>query len=146
MAGVNSVQVISPITQTESQKLQNLLPDIKHIQVVHIESPEELELIDRHSSYVNAFLLDSGKPSLAIPEYGGTGRTHDWSISAEFVRRSNRPVYLAGGLNCANVKEAIHQVKPFGVDVCSGVRANNALDLEKLKSFIKAVRETERDR
>lgn len=72
--------------------------------------------------YVHAFLLDSGRPNLPTPEFGGTGRVHDWQISAEFVRRSPHPVFLAGGLTPANVREAIRRVKPFGVDLCSGVR------------------------
>ncbi len=73
------------------------MPAIQRVQVIHIESENDLELIDKYSPYVNAFLLDSGSPNLDPPVYGGTGRTHDWSISSEFVRRSPHPVFLAGG-------------------------------------------------
>jgi phosphoribosylanthranilate isomerase len=88
---------------------------------------------------VHAFLLDSGRPSLPTPEYGGTGRTHDWAVSAEFVRRSPHPVFLAGGLSAANVSEAIRRVRPFGVDLCSGVRTDGHLDPGKLRAFVGAV-------
>ena len=92
---------------------------------------------------MHAFLLDSGRPALPTPEYGGTGRTHDWSVSAEFVRRSPHPVFLAGGLSAANVGEAMKTVGPFGLDVCSGVRTDGRLDRDKLEAFIDAVRRTD---
>jgi phosphoribosylanthranilate isomerase len=91
------------------------------------------------------FLLDSGRPNLAVPQYGGTGRTHDWGISAEFRRRSPHPVFLAGGLTPANVRAAIVRVRPFGVDSCSGVRTQGRLDSGKLDAFIGAVREADLD-
>ncbi|MDD9998227.1 MAG: phosphoribosylanthranilate isomerase, partial [Rhodospirillaceae bacterium] len=67
-----------------------------------------------------------------------TGRTHNWEISAEFVRRSQRPVFLAGGLRPGNVAEAIERVRPFGVDLCSGVRTLGKLDPVKLERFMNA--------
>jgi phosphoribosylanthranilate isomerase len=60
-------------------------------------------------------------------------------ISKELVQAVKVPVFLAGGLHAGNVKEAIDIVKPFGVDVCSGVRTNGKLDEAKLKSFISSV-------
>ncbi len=85
-------------------------------------------------------LLDSGNPSLPVKELGGTGRSHDWAISRRIVNASPVPVYLAGGLNASNVGEAIATVRPFGVDVCSGVRTGGKLDVEKLTAFMKAVK------
>lgn len=92
-----------------------------------------------YEPYVHAFLLDSGRPNASIAELGGTGRAHDWSISAEIVRRSSRPVFLAGGINPGNVRDAISTVAPFGLDVCSGVRRNNCLDPMLLDEFIQNV-------
>jgi phosphoribosylanthranilate isomerase len=70
---------------------------------------------------------------------GGTGRTHDWSLSAEIVEKSEIPVYLAGGLNAENVGEAIRAVRPFGVDLCTGIRTDDRLDEYKLRRFMAAV-------
>ena len=65
---------------------------------------------------------------------------HDWEISRQITEAIAVPVYLAGGLHGGNVQQAIAQVKPFGVDVCSGVRTNGKLDQLKLAGFINAVR------
>jgi phosphoribosylanthranilate isomerase len=70
---------------------------------------------------------------------GGTGLTHNWEISREIVKAVDIPVFLAGGLHPGNVREAIKAVKPFGVDVCSGVRSDGELDPLKLRLFIEAV-------
>lgn len=107
--------------------------------MIHVEDGCALELIPTYAPNSHDFLLDSGRPALPVPEYGGTGRTHDWDVSAEFVQRSPIPVFLAGGLSASNVGEAIRKVRPFGVDVCSGVRTNGELDWKKLVNFIQAV-------
>jgi phosphoribosylanthranilate isomerase len=83
--------------------------------------------------------LDSGNQTLAIKELGGTGRTHDWSISKKIRKAVNIPIFLAGGLHADNVAEAITQVRPFGVDICSGVRTNGFLDEGKLVRFFNQV-------
>jgi phosphoribosylanthranilate isomerase len=59
-------------------------------------------------------LLDSGNPKLTVKELGGTGRVHNWNLSRKIVEQSKVPVFLAGGLNAANVAEAIETVNPFG--------------------------------
>lgn len=143
LTGASAVQVLSHLSLTESKLLAKLLPTTRRVQVIHIETKKELELIDKYSPYVHAFLLDSGRPNLSTPEYGGTGRTHDWSISSEFVRKSPHPVFLAGGLTPENVGRAIQLVRPFGVDLCSGVRTDARLDPNKLNAFIDAVRRTD---
>ena len=89
---------------------------------------------------ISAFLLDTGRRSGRLKQLGGTGKTHDWSISAEIVKSVKIPVILAGGLNAQNVKQAIEYVKPYAVDVCSGVRTGNRLDPAKLSEFISIVR------
>lgn len=73
-------------------------------------------------------------------ELGGTGRTHDWDVSWRIVEAVEVPVILAGGLNPGNVAEAMRLVKPYAVDVCSGVRAGGSLDSDKLQSFMSRVR------
>jgi phosphoribosylanthranilate isomerase len=142
-AGTSTVQILAPLNPAESAQLPKLLPTTRRVQVIHVENDSAFDLIAPYAPHVHAFLLDSGRPSLPTPEYGGTGRTHDWSISAEFVRRSPLPVFLAGGLSALNVAEAVRVVRPFGVDLCTGVRTNGRLDPGKLEAFIDAVRGTE---
>jgi phosphoribosylanthranilate isomerase len=142
--GVNTVQVVSHITPEESEKLAGLLPTVRRVQVIHVEGQDALELIDVYAPHVHAFLLDSGRPSQAI--LGGTGQCHDWSVSAEFVRRSARPVFLAGGLTPANVGEAVRTVRPYGLDLCSSLRIDGRLDAGLLDAFVGAVREADGQR
>ncbi len=84
---------------------------------------------------VDAILLDSGNPNLKVKELGGTGRVHNWKLSRQIRENSKCPVFLAGGLNPENVRQAIEEVQPFEVDVCSGVRTDGKLDLQKLEFF-----------
>lgn len=130
-----TVQIVQHIAADQYHQLIERLPGIRRVQVIHIEDRSALDLIERYAPYVHAFLLDSGRPNAAVAEYGGTGRAHDWSISAEFIRRSPKPVFLAGGLNPENVRNAIKTVSPFGVDLCSGIRTNNQLDALLLDQF-----------
>jgi phosphoribosylanthranilate isomerase len=88
----------------------------------------------------DALLLDSGNQKLAVKELGGTGRTHNWELSRRIVESVVIPVYLAGGLKPANVKDAINSVRPFGVDICSGLRTDGKLDEAKLSEYVKLVK------
>jgi len=138
--GVSTVQIVSPIPPAEAARLVKLMPETRRVQVIHVEGADAIELISEYASLVHAFLLDSGRPRAATPVLGGTGRTHDWRVSAAFVAASPLPVFLAGGLTPENVGHAIRTVRPFGVDVCSGVRADNGkLDSVKLWAFMRAV-------
>ncbi len=89
---------------------------------------------------VDVLLLDSGNPAAAVKELGGTGRTHDWALSREIVESVRVPVYLAGGLDPLNVADAVRQVRPYGVDVCSRLRTAGALDAVKAAAFVNALR------
>jgi phosphoribosylanthranilate isomerase len=138
--GVSTVQVVSPIAAEESARLAARLPATRRVQVIHVEGSSALDLISVYASHVHAFLLDSGRPRAAVPILGGTGQTHDWKVSAAFVAASPRPVFLAGGLTPDNVSDAMAAVRPYGVDVCSGVRMDDGkLDSFKIRAFIKAV-------
>lgn len=135
-----TVQIVSHISPAESARLATLEPHVRRVQVIHVEGPEALDLMDVYAPHVHAFLLDSGRPKAAIAELGGTGRQHDWTISAKFVQASPLPVFLAGGLSARNVAEAIRQVRPFGLDLCSGVRTDGRLDPAKLRAFMLAAK------
>ena len=136
----NTVQIVDELTKGVYADIRKALPAVRIVQVIHVMGQESLEEALRLQNDVDAFLLDSGNPGATIKTLGGTGNTHDWNISREIVNKVKVPVFLAGGLNASNVKEAINQVKPFGVDICSGVRTNGKLDEAKLKAFIDAVR------
>jgi len=136
----STVQIVRHIDPEEYPALIEAVPQVRRVQVIHIEDEGALTLATRYTPFVHAFLLDSGRTSGATPQFGGTGNTHDWSISARFVAQTKLPVYLAGGLKCANVYDAITQVRPYGVDLCTGVRTNDQLDEAKLLSFMEEVR------
>ncbi len=136
----STVQVVSHIAPSEAARLAEMEPHVRRVQVIHVEGLEALELLPAYSPHVHAFLLDSGRPNAAIAELGGTGRCHDWEVSAEIVKASERPVFLAGGLSSANVRDAIRKVRPFGLDLCSGVRTEGRLDAAKLKAFVLAAK------
>ena len=144
--GVPTVQLVRHLSVAESLNLGRVLLTTRRVQVIHMEDESALELIPKYEPYVHAFLLDSGRPSAETPEVGGTGRTHDWSLSRKFVEKTRKPVFLAGGLTPENVQEAILTVRPFGVDVCTGVRSNGHLDPKKLEEFMGAVRTADRHR
>ncbi len=142
--GASTVQIVSHIEPAEAARLAGLLPVTRRVQVIHVEGPEALGMIPAYADHAHAFLLDSGRPGLAVPELGGTGRAHDWSVSARFVRASPLPVFLAGGLDASNAAEAIRSVRPYGLDLCTGVRTNGDLDAGKLAAFMAAVRAADR--
>jgi phosphoribosylanthranilate isomerase len=137
--GATTVQIVSHIRPAEAARLADLAPLTRRVQVIHVEGTDALDMISAYAPHAHAFLLDSGRTNAAISELGGTGRPHDWRISAAFVKASPIPVFLAGGLCAANVGDAIRRVQPFGVDLCSGVRTDGHLDEGELKRFILAV-------
>lgn len=138
-----TVQIVSYLAPAELVRLAEVEPQVRRVQVVHVEGPEALDLISEYAPHVHAFLLDSGSPNAATPEFGGTGRQHDWAVSAEFVRASPLPVFLAGGLSAANAADSIGRVRPFGLDLCSGLRTEGRLDPAKLAALMLAVRQAD---
>jgi phosphoribosylanthranilate isomerase len=136
----NCIQLCDTLTSGSLRDLKSALPGISIIQVIHVTGPQSVEEAVAVRPSVDAILLDSGNPSLAVKELGGTGRRHDWSLSRKIREQVSVPIFLAGGLNAENVGEAIRAVEPFGLDLCSGVRTEGKLDREKLRSFFEAVR------
>ena len=138
--GVRVVQLVKHLDPAVHQAVRALEPMLRLVQVIHVEDENAVELARTYGRTADALLLDSGRPSLTVAELGGTGRTHDWALSRRIVHDSPVPVWLAGGLTASNVGEAIEQVNPFGVDLCSGVRTAGRLDARKLSAFFHAVR------
>ena len=135
----NTIQIVDELKEGSYSDIRSSLPNVKLVQVIHVIDDTSVAEAVRISEFVDAFLLDSGNPSLKVKELGGTGRVHNWSLSKKIVEHSNVPVYLAGGLNADNVQLAIKEVNPFGVDLCSGVRTNGILDKNKLITFLNKV-------
>lgn len=143
-SGVDTLQLVDRVSPDTRQQLRNELPNVSIVQVIHVEGEGAVEEAMEVQAEVDALLLDSGRPGNAVRELGGTGRTHDWSVSRKICDVVDVPVYLAGGLRPENVSAAVREVKPYGVDLCSGVRTDGLLDPAKLERFMKAVREASR--
>lgn len=135
----NTLQIVDRLIHGTYQELRDALPGISLVQVIHISGEESFEEALKIAPQVDALLLDSGNQKLPVKLLGGTGKTHDWTISRRIVESTGKPVFLAGGLNAENVREAIDAVQPFGLDICSGVRTNGKLDESKLAVFFKQV-------
>jgi phosphoribosylanthranilate isomerase len=138
--GTNTIQLCDRLLEGSYEDLRAALPGIKIVQVIHVRGEEALAEAESVAPHVDAILLDSGNQTLAVKELGGTGRTHDWAVSRAIRERIHVPMFLAGGLKPENVSEALAQVAPFGLDVCSGVRTNGKLDEGKLKAFFEKCR------
>lgn len=135
----NTIQIVDRLEQGSYADLRAALPGIALVQVIHVTGEESIAEARMIAPKVDALLLDSGNQRLAVKELGGTGRTHDWTISRKIRDAVNVPIFLAGGLKPENVADAIRQVQPFGLDLCSGVRTDGALDEAKLARFFEQV-------
>lgn len=138
--GTTTVQLVDHLPVSTLVSLRALRPDVQLVQVVHVADETSFDYAVRIAQHVDAILLDSGNVSLPVKELGGTGRTHDWQLSRLIRDAVNVPVWLAGGLRAHNVREAIATVRPYGLDLCTGVRTDGALDPGKLAEFMAAVR------
>lgn len=139
-AGANTLQLVDEVEPGTYAALRDALPGVSLVQVIHVAGEQSLRDAVKVAPEVDAILLDSGNPSLAVKELGGTGRVHDWEISRRIREAVDVPIYLAGGLRAENVADAIASVRPFAVDVCTGLRTDGALDPLKLERFVTAVR------
>ena len=137
--GVNTIQICDRLVEGKYADLRTALPGISLVQVIHVTGPESVDESQAIAPFVDAILLDSGNQSLKVKELGGTGRTHDWSLSRRIRETIEVPLFLAGGLKPENVREAVQTVQPFGVDVCSGLRTDGKLDETKLSAFFAAL-------
>jgi phosphoribosylanthranilate isomerase len=120
------------------QRVADLAATIPVIKVFRVGPDFLVETLDEYAR-ASAFLLDAAETG----QYGGTGRTNDWALARSAAR--TRRIILAGGLNAENVAAAIHLVRPYGVDVASGVESKpGKKDQTRLHKFIQEVRRAER--
>ncbi|MDZ4771860.1 MAG: phosphoribosylanthranilate isomerase [Planctomycetota bacterium] len=132
------LQLVDHVHPEELRALRAALPGVKLVQVIHVLGAESIDEARSVAPLVDALLLDSGNPNLAVKELGGTGRVHDWATSRVIRDAVSIPVFLAGGLTAHNVAAAIERVQPFGLDLCTHVRTDGALDERKLATFMAA--------
>ncbi|CAO3634820.1 unnamed protein product [Mucor hiemalis] len=137
---------------TESVELARYLP-VPVIKAFHIDNTTykraQIPNLTQPGSH-HYVLLDAKVSSLPSDQQGGQGVKFDWSIAQdivnhkqfEFLGNKDFPVILAGGLDPSNVASAIHQVKPWIVDVSSGVETNGVKDLTKIRAFVETVKST----
>lgn len=141
-AGATTLQLVDAVPADALAVVRAALPGVRLVQVIHVLDEASVEEARAALPHVDALLLDSGNPRLAVKELGGTGRVHDWALSRrvrDLAHAVGVPVFLAGGLRAENVGDAVHAVRPFGVDVCSGVRTAGRLDAERLAAFVRAL-------
>ena len=134
------LQLVDALEDIEIAAIRTRHPDVVVIPVVHVQDEDSVREAVHLATMADAILLDSGNPTAAVKELGGTGRVHDWQLSRAICQAVGVPVLLAGGLSAANVAEAVRTVRPAGVDVCSGVRREGRLDHALLGAFVTAAR------
>ena len=136
--GARIVQLHGDIDRDELKRLKTLAPTLSVIKslVVGMHDDKTLEAMVRElSPLVDAFITDTFDPKTGAS--GATGKTHDWRVSRRLVELSDRPVILAGGLTPANVKRAILEVRPAGVDSHTGVEdSTGRKSREKIQKFL----------
>lgn len=140
-----AIQLVDALRPGAHEELRRRLPGIRLIQVLHVTGPDTADRLIAEARaltpFVDALLLDSGNPGAPTKVLGGTGKVHDWSTSRAIVEALPQlPIFLAGGLRPDNVAQAITEVGPYGLDVCTGLRTEGALDTRKLDAFVAAAR------
>lgn len=131
-----TLQIQDTAEPAELDDVRDALPYVKIIKAVHVMDRSAIATAKRYEPYADALLLDTRTRE----RLGGTGIPHDWNISAEIVANSAIPVILAGGLTPENVREAIRKVRPYGVDVHTGVKKDGLRDPERTLAFAREAR------
>jgi len=134
-----TIQIVDALTDRQYLKIREAIPHVKLVQVIHVLDEKAVQEAIEIAEWVDAILLDSGNPNLSTKVLGGTGKTHNWDLSKKIRENISIPTYLAGGINKDNIRMAIDQVQPYGIDLCSSVRTNGQLDERKLEELFKAL-------
>jgi phosphoribosylanthranilate isomerase len=136
--GADVLQIVDHVDDAVRVAIRAARPWLAIVQVVHIESQASVDWGLAAAASADMLLLDSGSFAGPVKELGGTGRVHDWSLSAALVAASPVPCLLAGGIGAHNARSALAAVKPFGLDLCSSVRTDDVLELAKLEALVQA--------
>jgi phosphoribosylanthranilate isomerase len=136
--GARIVQLHSDIDQDELKRLKTLDPNLTVIKslVIGMRDEKALEaMLNKLAPFVDAFITDTFDPKTGAS--GATGKTHDWRVSPRLVELADRPIILAGGLTPENVRRAILEVRPAGVDSHTGVEdSTGRKSREKVQKFL----------
>ncbi len=142
-SGIRTLQLVDAVAPQVLARVRAAVDSVRLVQVIHVLDDESVAEAKSAIPHVDALLLDSGNPRLAVKELGGTGRVHDWALSRRIrdgAASVGVPVYLAGGLMRENLRDAVSTVQPYGLDVCSGVRTDGRLDPDRLAAFVHELR------
>jgi phosphoribosylanthranilate isomerase len=133
--GVGALQLHGPFPSRDLVLLRAALPHLKIIRAVHVSGLDAIAEARALERRVDAVILDTYDPTTG--RGGATGKTHDWNVSRQITETLRTPVILAGGLTPDNVGAAIRRVRPWGVDVHTGVEdPDGARNLTKMRMFI----------
>lgn len=127
-----TLQIQDMVTPDDIAEVREVLPYLRIMKAVHVMDESAIATAKYFSDTADAILLDTR----TADRIGGTGITHDWNISAKIVKECSCPVILAGGLTPENVTEAITRVRPYAVDVHTGVKKNGVRDAERTRAFV----------
>ncbi|KLK88295.1 phosphoribosylanthranilate isomerase [Methanoculleus sediminis] len=131
-----TLQVQNTVEPTELEVIRDALPHVRIVKAVHVTDVSAVAAAKRYEPYADALLLDTRTHE----RLGGTGIPHDWNISARIVADSAIPVILAGGLTPENVGAAIRKVRPYGVDVHTGVKKDGVRNPDRTRAFVREAR------
>lgn len=135
----NTIQIVDSLPLEEYAIIRQAIPLVKIVQVIHVLNEKQIDEALEVEPWIDAILLDSGNPNLKVKILGGTGNQHDWKLSRKIREAVKKPVFLAGGINAKNVQQAIDEVNPYGLDLCSSVRTNGQMDVSKMDIFFRAI-------
>lgn len=140
-SAVWNIQLHGDSTPEEVSAIREALPPCaKLVRAIHPEPQESFFEYSDFVPFIDAFLIDSANSTTG--QVGGTGLVGNWTLAARFVQESSIPVILAGGLTPTNVARAIERVRPYAVDVNSGVKSpsDRSESAPLCRAFVKAAR------
>ena len=147
--GVTAIQLVGNNSPEEVCTIKETLHDIKVIKSIPVIDDSCMDQVKKYMEVVDAIELDT--IDIAANKFGGTGKTHDWDISKKIVQEYEHkvPIILAGGLHSDNIEQAIQTVKPFGVDVSSGIKHEDRRYIQNerlMTSFISKAKDFQYER
>ena len=132
-----TLQIQDMVTPEDIAEVREAVPYLRIVKAVHVMDASAIATAKYFADAADAILLDTR----TADRIGGTGIPHDWNISAKIVEECSVPVILAGGLTPENVAEAVRRVRPYAVDVHTGVKRNGVRDAERTRAFVTNARD-----
>lgn len=127
-----TLQIQDMVTPEDIAEVREAVPYLRIVKAVHVMDASAIATAKYFADAADAILLDTR----TADRIGGTGIPHDWNISAKIVEECSVPVILAGGLTPENVADAVRRVRPYAVDVHTGVKRNGVRDAERTRAFV----------